>query len=502
MRLWRYILRAHAGPFIASNAIIIFLFLLQFLMKSAGELVGKGLGIWVILELIALNLAWMLVLSVPMSVLISTLMAFGKLSSQNEIVIMRASGMSLYRMIAPVMVCAGLVTYGLIVFNNDVLPEANIRLRTLMSDIFRIKPTLTLQPGVFTTDEELPNYRILARKTFEHSNDLEGVTIYDLSRPDVSVVLTARRGKVSFSPDYSRILMDMDNGEIHELKMDKLQSYRRIRFVRHRVSIPASGFGFQRSNAATAQRDDRTMSAAMMRVIVDSIRGMQRRKMEELDGRMRQYVGDYLAGRPTLYATSPAMLRSRVLSERAGNMVVPVRRPARDTSAAVARNAVATAQDSAEAWMRALTDARQMQSRVQNDIASIAFDDRQMDKYLVEIYKKYSIPFACLVFILIGAPLGMMSRRGGFGMGAGLSLGFFLFYWICLISGEKLADRDVLSPFVGMWVANLILGICGAVLTARSARESTVIDWSRFSRFIPRAWRSDTAQTTVNPHEA
>ena len=500
MRLWRYILRAHLGPFVSSNAIIIFLFLLQFLMKSTGELVGKGLGAWVILELIALNLAWMVVLAVPMSVLVATLMAFGKLSSQNEVVIMRASGMSLYRMMIPVLACAVIVTYGLVVFNNDVLPEANIRLRTLMGDIFRIKPTLTLQPGVFTTDEELPNYRILVRKTFANSNSLEGVTIYDLSRPEKNVVLTAHRGTVSFSKDYSRILMDMENGEIHELTVDKFRSYRRVKFTRHRVSIPASGFGFQRSDASTAQRDDRTMSAAMMSVIVDSIHRAQRRKIEESASRIDRHIAGYLSGKPELHAAAPAMFRKRAAE---GIQVIRSLPPtATPAEPAPARPAGFTARDTTEAWYRAMADARQMQSFMQNDLAAMTFDDRQADKYLVEIYKKYSIPFACIVFVFIGVPLGMMARRGGFGVGAGLSLGFFLFYWVCLIGGEKLADRDVVSPLVGMWIANVILGICGAILTLRSARESTVIDWTRFSRLMPKSWRGEAPSATFNPHEA
>ncbi|MDT8324147.1 MAG: LptF/LptG family permease, partial [Bacteroidota bacterium] len=271
MILWRYILRAHVGPFLFSNAIIIFLFLLQFLMKRAGDLVGKGLSVWVILELISLNLAWMLVLSVPMSVLVAALMAFGKLSADNEVTIMRASGMSLYRMVAPVVMATMVVTGALIWFNNSVLPDANVRLQTLMTDIIRIKPTMSLQSGVFTSEHDLPNYRILARKTFEKSNDLEGVTIYDLSDPENSIVVTAKTGTVSFSPDYASVIMDLRDGEIHQLDNKTHKKYRRLRFQRHRVNMPASGFGFQRSDASRTRRDDRTMSAGMMQAIVDSI---------------------------------------------------------------------------------------------------------------------------------------------------------------------------------------------------------------------------------------
>jgi len=259
--LWRHIIKGHIGPFLFSNAIIIFLFLLQFLMKRAGDLVGKGLNPLVIIELISLNLAWMIVLSVPMSVLVATLMAFGKLSSDNEIVVMRASGVSLYHMLFPVLVIVGALTYGLYYFNDRILPEANIRLQVLLTDIVRMKPTLTIQAGVFTSDEDLPNFRILAKKTFSTSNDLQDVTIYDLSRPNKNVVVTAHRGKVNFSSDFTEILMDLQDGEIHEIDNGDFRSYRKLKFMRHRVAMSASGFGFQRSDASKAHRDDRTMSS-------------------------------------------------------------------------------------------------------------------------------------------------------------------------------------------------------------------------------------------------
>ncbi len=149
-----------------------FLFLLQFIMKFIDQLVGKGLTAWVILELIALNLSWMLVLAVPMSVLVATLMAFGDLSSRNEITAMKAGGVSLYRMLTPVLIAGLLVALLLVYFNNYVLPESNYRLKTLMVDIRRKKPTLSLVNGVFSQD--IPGYSILVRKSFPKTNELEG----------------------------------------------------------------------------------------------------------------------------------------------------------------------------------------------------------------------------------------------------------------------------------------------------------------------------------------
>ncbi len=484
-------------------------------MKRAGDLVGKGLSPWVILELISLNLAWMLVLSVPMSVLVASLMAFGRLSADNEITIMRASGMSLYRMMAPVIVAVAGVTVGLIWFNNSVLPDANVRLQTLMTDIVRIKPTLSLQAGVFTSDQELPSYRILVRRTFEKSNDLEGVTIYDLSDPERAVVVTAARGTVSFSADYSRIIMDLHDGEIHEVDNQTFVDYRRLRFVRHRVSIPASGFGFQRSDASTTRRDDRTMSAQMMQGIVDSIFVARDSKLAEAGDRLTNHLRKYFTGTPQYYSVAPmppprfmpVEPAARRAFRRSGANRSRMREAARLDSIRAdslrADSIAHTQRDTLGAIYRTLADARQLQSQSMAETSGIDYDEKQTDRYLVEIYKKYSIPVACFVFVLIGAPLGMMARRGGFGMGAGLSLGFFLFYWACLIGGEKLADRGELSPFWGMWVANIILGIMGALLVWRTAKESRVIDWSALTRFVPKMLRGpQSPQDHVNPYEA
>jgi lipopolysaccharide export system permease protein len=119
------------------------------------------------------------------------------------------------------------------------------------------------------------------------------------------------------------------------------------------------------------------------------------------------------------------------------------------------------------------------------------YEGEQINSYLVEIHKKYSIPFACIVFVFIGAPIGIMARRGTFTVATSLSFGFFLLYWASLIGGEKLADRSMIQPWVGMWTANILLGILGIYLTLRMGRETTTINWNTFRKFVPKSWRSD-----------
>ncbi len=450
--LWRHILRAHVAPFLFSASVLVFIFLLQFIMQKLDQLAGKGLSAAVIAELIVMNLAWMVVLAVPMAVLVATLMAFGNLSSNNEITAMRASGMSLYRMMAPVFTSSIVVCILLIEFNNKVLPDANHRAKILLTDIYRKKPTFTLVPGLFSQD--ISGYSILVRKTFEHSNDLEGITIFDYTNTAVTTTVTAQTGTISFSPDYRKLIMDLRDGEIHEVNNVTLDQYRKIRFQKHRIAMNAEGFEFQRSQESMFTRGDRELSAQAMQAIVDSLRGLQALARANIANSVRDQLRE-IFGLRTANAPPPQ----------------------------------------ADATFSALTRVTVMRNLTESEFNRIDYFERQVREYSVEIHKKYSIPFASIVFVLIGAPLGIMARKGTFGVAASLSLGFFLLYWACLIGGEKLADRGMIEPWFGMWVANLLLGALGVYLTIRTARESLVIDWSRLQRFIPKQWRSEEETT-------
>lgn len=449
--LYRYIARAHAGPFVFSLATLMFIFLLQFVMKFIDQLVGKGLSGWVIIELVTLNLSWMLVLAVPMSVLVAILMAFGDLSARNEITAMKAGGVSIYRMMAPVFVAGAIIAFIMVWFNNSVLPETNHRLKALTQDIRRKKPTIALVNGVFSQD--LPGYSMLVRKTSEKSNDLEGVTLYDYTNPVKNIVITAERGAISFSPDYRKIIMQLHRGEIHELDMQERSAYRKVRFEKHRIAMDVEGFDFERSQASAFARGDREMSAVDMLHVVDSLEALLAVQQEELRDLMRSEMDGALAGAWSAGLDHPAIPRG----------------PAPST---------------------ALIRARTLSATIATSAFRIETFEKQIDQYWVEIHKKFAIPAACIIFVLVGAPLGIMAKRGGFGIAATLSLGFFVLYWTFLIGGEKLADRNILSPFWGMWGANILIGAMGIYLTFMIGRETILINWSIFERLIPRRWRS------------
>ena len=448
MIIFRYILKNHAIPFVFANFILMAVFLLQFLMKFADKLVGKGLSTWVITKLIAYNLAWMVVLVVPMATLISTLMAFGNMAQNNEVAVLKASGVSLYKMLIPPLLASVVVSFLLIQFNNNVYPNANHQARVLMQDISRKKPTLSLVPGVFSQDVQ--NYSILAREIDTKSNVLKSITIFDNSKPNITTTVTAESGVIYFSEELKKLIMELKNGEIHESNGSNRNVYRKLIFKEHKIAMNAEQFSFEQSGPG-GQRGDRELSAQDMLLIVDSLNQIGNRYKKDFDEKLQTYY----------FEDSSAVVNTST-------------RPSISKSALI---------------LRAQDRIRSNENIIKASLSRLRFNKQEVNRFWVEIHKKYSLPVACIIFILLGAPLGTMTRKGGFGMAAGISLFFFLIYWAFLIGGEKLADRGLLSPFWGMWSANILLGLLGIWLTIKSAKERVTISFDFLTKIIPKKFR-------------
>ena len=218
------------------------------------------------------------------------------------------------------------------------------------------------------------------------------------------------------------------------------------------------GYSFTRTEENKITRGDRELSAGAMHVVADSLEGVVNQLTERIRQGVEQQVKQMLD--TGIQRTAPSIPGGPL--------------------------------------NRASTKIKILESMVQSNSFIIENSYRHtIDSYWVEIHKKYSIPFACIVFVLVGVPLGIMARRGGFGVAAGLSLGFFVLYWVCLIGGEKLADRDLTSPMIGMWIANVLIGILGIFLVLRSLHESEIFDWNVFSRLLPRRFRIESTGTTA-----
>jgi len=452
----RYILKAHFIPFVFSTITLMGIFLLQFLMKFADRLVGKGLDTWLLTKLVVFNLSWMLVLVIPMATLVSTLMAYGNFSQNNEITILKSSGVSLYKMMRAPFFASIVLAVLLFLFNDQVLPDANHQARMLMSDISQQKPTLSLESGFFS--QEVSNYAILVRSINEKTNELTGVTIYDYTTPTKINVVTANRGKIYFTSDQKNLIMDLWDGEIHESDVKNSGLYRKLVFNKHRIVMDGSQFSLHQSQGGI--RGERELGVDTMKSIVNNLKADKKEYITNLDKETNKYF----------FVDS--------------------------SSSAVYQNPTPIIKDKL-AILRVLDKLRAAKSVVISKVRSINWTEREIEKYDVEIHKKYAIPAACIIFILIGAPLGVMVKKGGFGVAASISLLFFLIYWAFLIGGEKLAERGFFSPFIGMWAANILLGLLGIILTIKTNRETVTLRFTLLKKLIPKRLRI-TQETDEN----
>lgn len=243
--------------------------------------------------------------------------------------------------------------------------------------------------------------------------------------------------------DFKNVVMNLEEGEIHQISViDPSQRYRKVRFDKHRITLSSEGFGFQQSGEGSF-RGDRELSADSMNSIRDSL----------------------LVQNENIFSGFISTLNKNINSLKAINYRDTVIQKIPD----VTNSVPLVNSPEANEIVNLYTNVMSKPAQFKGVELSQQMIQSQIYRYEVEIYKKYSIPFACVVFVLIGAPLGYRVRKGGFGVAAGLSLLLFLVYWASLIGGEKLADRGMMSPLVGMWLANIALSIFGLYLMFKSS---------------------------------
>ncbi len=374
---------------------------MNLLFQMLGRIAGKGIPLLVVLEYFALNLAWILALAVPMAVLIATLAAFGRLSSDGEITALRATGVSPTRLMRPVMIAAFGVTIAIGLFNNFLLPELNHRNKMLLTDISRKKPTINIEPGIFSFS--IPKFVLRAGEVDQMTGVMQEVTIFDSHEPGRQATITAVSGRLFFVSEEERILLSLNDGEIHRPSRDDADVYEVTTFDSTLFRVDTPGMILKR--AESAYRGDRELSVSEM------LKRIEKWKAQEG-----------------------------------------------------------------------------------------AHHRRRISAYMVEVHKKFSIPAACLVFVLLGTPLGMMAGKGGLGVSGGISLIFFTIYWAFLAAGEDLADRGLASPWVSMWSPNVLLAFVGLWLVWLAKRRTSLpaVGWmaAKFSALLSVITKGKTSRET------
>lgn len=454
-RLYGYVLKELVAPFLYAFCVITFIMIMQFLIEIMDFILSKGLEPFVVLELFVYNMAWMLALALPMAMLVASLMAFGRLSADNEITALKSAGISLYTILAPVLGLSAVLATGLIFFNNYILPEANHRAAALSSDISRKRPAAFIDAGFWVND--FPGVRLLVEKIDRPTGRLYGIKVYQEVKNQPPVVTVAAEGQIEYLNDGEKIRLTLRDGETHKLERDAKDSYFVNRFSRQVIYLENVDSSLKRRQRR--YRGDREMTTQMM---LAEVRQARRAAAEQ---------------QRVFQALRPELARARL---------GPGAPAAADTGTGYIRALQALDQRSIPPVLRREKDRLR---QLQNSQRLLTVQQEAASKYMVEVHKKYSLAAAGLVFALVGAPLGMMARSAGITMSAAYSILFFFVYWMFLMVGERYADRMVITPFWGMWSANFLIGGLGLYLIVTQTKEARFISYRWFTEPAKKLWR-------------
>jgi len=421
---------------------ITFILFVNFLLRAIDRFLGKGLDLITILEYLFLNLAWILALSVPMAVLLATLMTFGRLSEDNEINAMRASGIGFLTIMRAPILFGAIITLLLIYFNNFILPEMNFKARLLSGDIYRKRPDMNIEPGIFL--DNLPDYSMIIGGKSKKGT-MTDVRIFSKGSKETQTSIHANSGILSTLED--AFLLSLYDGEIHELGQKDYTNYRRIIFDKHIINIPAKDLLLNRRDSTN--RSDREMTVPMIIKKINSYEKRLNIVYKRLSGNFFRTIGDSIL--PSSIEQGKQIIENNLYKIR------------EDTTLTKAQ------------IIKKEKRLKNLERQINNEFNLIKSYNKSKNKYGVEIHKKFSIPVACILFVLLGAPLGVMSKKGGFAVSTSLSFGFFLIYYVLLIGGEEMADRNILSPSIGMWSPNLIIFCFAIYLLIHTIREKSPI---------------------------
>lgn len=452
------VLKQLPGPFLGWLLLLMFLLLMQFLIKFLPDLTGRDLPILLILELIGYNLAYMVVLAVPMASLLATLMIFGSMAESRTWTVIRNCGISLWSLSWPVLATAALLSCGMTYFNNVLLPESNFRALNMWQTIRTARPGFELEPGVFY--QEIDEYSILVGH--REGNQLRDILIYDYTQGIASgATIRAKRGQLV--PEGDMLNMVLLDGELHRLTRSpsaiSVERYEKMTFERFELRLDLSELGFQSRDQTSEYRSDRSTPVDRMVEIVDSLKLKFSEKTADLRSSFPVPVDP---------GTTQAASHN---STRAYSSPAPLYAP--DTETLVPRSVLKdlSANQIRNVYQRARDFGQSTQSSVASQRRNLRHIAAAINRYQVEIHKKFSISVACFIFVLIGIPLGLSIRSGGLGAACLAAVGIFIFYWVTLVQGEKLADRELLSPWIGMWCANILIGAVGLWIFFRVARD-------------------------------
>lgn len=454
--VYRFVLKAYVGPMVLTFFIVMFILLMHYLWMHIDELVGKGLGPGVIIELVFYASATLVPMGLPLATLLASIMTMGNLGENNELLALKAAGISLPRIMKPLIILMTVVCIGSFFIINNFTPYSYQKMFSLLSDISKQKQEMKFQDGIFFNG--IPDMSIRIGHQDQKTGKLTDILIYNNKTYSKMQTTVADSGYIRISDDRKYLIVMLYNGQIYEENRD-YQWFSRNQLSHHifddqLLLVPLSGFAFERSDQEQFASRSETKNMNQLAYTIDSLKQAQDSMVTVFENRL---VKSHLIRNLSMAAdldSLPALHEASVLRTL-------------DTMSVENRNAVFGQAASWAEEARGYADYEQDFMRYTADLLYRAQADFQ---------RKIALPFSIMIFFLIGAPLGAIIRKGGLGMPIVVSVVFFVIYYIIMITGEKFVKDGVWPAFWGIWISSLILFPIAIFLTYKSTNDSALFN--------------------------
>ncbi|MBQ2133089.1 MAG: LptF/LptG family permease [Bacteroidales bacterium] len=475
-----FVLKSFLGPFIMTFLIVLFVLMMQFLWLYIDELVGKGLSLGVILEFLGWGSATLFPLALPLATLLASIMTMGSFGENNELLAMKAAGIPLLRILAPLMVLSLFISVAAFFASNNLIPVAYEKIYTLRDDIGKTKEEIKIPTGIFYNGIDGYTLRVVSR---DENDMMHNVMVYDHSKGNGNVSLTvADSGIINMSTDKSSLTFTLFNGTNYEedntlTSKDSTYSLQKVNFEMQQVVIPLKNYAFKKSDNSKYGNETMTKGLAQLRVDRDSLTvrhqknlKTQTRKTIFTDALKYAYQMDTSNRTNEKYATPicpDSLFQWKDLDQEAS------------------------------AYKQAITHIHQQitdMKYVPQDIQAVAYPLRRT---ILESFRKFTLSIACIIFFFIGAPLGAIIRKGGLGTPVIVSMFFFVIYWVVDISGKKLANDGAITPFIGAFISTFVLFPMGAFLTWKSTKDSALFNADSYKAFFVKLFSKEQWRAIV-----
>jgi len=471
-RLHLYIVKRFIGPLIITLLISLFVLLMQFLWVYLDELVGKGLELNIIVEFLIYTLAMLMPMALPLSMLLASIMTFGDMGENNELLAMKAAGISLFRIMKPVIVLSILLSIGAFYFSNRVIPVSYKKLMALMTSIRQMRPEIVVKEGVFSND--IDNFSIKVGRRSKEGAMLYDIMIYNHQNDRGNDAVTlADSGTMEITKDKRFMVLNLYSGETHEeVQSPNLETSgyptRTDKFYKQTIYSKLQGMELERKDESIFRNQYRALNNKQLKYFSDSIS-----KQVEMSITEQALVVSY--PQPITVSLVAQVRRDATFVPKMRlHKYIDIDSVMQYTNLPVRKQLLEAALSSARNNMRAIKQADDM------NVSNI----RMLNRFDTEWHKKYTYSIACLIFFFIGAPLGAIIRKGGLGMPLVVSVILFIFYWIMSTTGEKYVREAFSGLWFGVWFSTFVFLPAGVFLTYKAVTDSTVLNIDSYVEFL------------------